>query len=136
MTTHTYWAVAEAFSNRVHRVAKGIDGAFVPTYVRRWSSGGKLSQREMPALYGYVLFPLTDHTWKQVGASDDVYRVILNDGAPSLVTDEELHRLRYAHTHGDWDDKGVLIEPVKRRRRRRPRPSKRARTAMVRMASP
>jgi hypothetical protein len=55
-----YWGACRTFTGREHVVRAKIEemdrGAFLPTFVRSWVAGGKLSVAERPAVPGYVFF--------------------------------------------------------------------------------
>lgn len=136
MTDETYWAVCRTFSNRVHRVMPEIEKTnrqtFVPTYVRTWVSGGRISSRERVLLPGYALFRTGDDDWGAVANIDGVDEVLSNVGRACRVTDEEFVRLFIGNASRAFDeiDREVIDhEPRKRRRRRRARPGKRLRMA-------
>lgn len=136
MTDKTYWAVCRTFSNRVHRVIPEIEKTnhqtFVPTYVRTWVSGGRISSRERVLLPGYALFRTVDDDWAAVANIDGVDEVLSNVGRACRVTDEEFCRLFLGNASRAFDeiDREVIDhEPRKRRRRRRARPGKRLRMA-------
>lgn len=136
MTEETYWAVCRTFSFRVHRVAPEIEKinhpTFVPTYVRTWVSGGKLSSRERVLFPGYALFQTTDHDWSDVASMDGVDGVLASAGRAGRVTEAEFLRLFLGHARREFDviDRDVADHgPRKNRRRRRARPGRRLRTA-------
>jgi hypothetical protein len=133
---HSNWAVAEVFTQRLHRVVQGVNGAFVPTYAKVWNSAGKKSSRELPLLYGYVLFPTDGEDWAGVKDVDGVYRVLAANGRAQRVTNGEIVRLTLDHAMGAHNRIEAPPEERKRysRRRRRPRPGKRVRAASCAVA--
>jgi transcription antitermination factor NusG len=146
MTTSAYkddephWAVCRAFSNRVHWLRPEIEktghGTFMPTYVRVWSSDGKLSIREKALTPGYLFFWTKPSLWGEVANVEGVHAVLSNNGKPSKVTEAEMYRLVVGHILGDANEvdlAGLERQRVrfnqKRDRARRSRPSRRARMA-------
>jgi len=135
-----YWAVCRAFSNRVHwlrpEIEKTNHGTFMPTYVRVWSSDGKLSIREKALMPGYLLFKTKPRLWGEVKNVEGVYDVLSNNGKASRVTDEEMRRLVLGHILGEANEvdlegleRQFARQKSKRDRARRPRASRRARMA-------
>jgi transcription antitermination factor NusG len=135
-----YWAVCRAFSNRVHwlrpEIEKTNHGTFMPTYVRVWSSDGKLSIRERALMPGYLLFMTKPNLWGEVKNVEGVYEVLANNGKASRVTDTEMQRLVMGHILGNANEVDLAglerqqcRSRSKRERARRQRPSKRARAA-------
>ncbi|MEH2501223.1 transcription antitermination factor NusG [Bradyrhizobium sp. AZCC 1578] len=135
-----HWAVCRAFSNRVHwlrpEIEKTNHGTFMPTYVRVWSSDGKLSIRERALMPGYLFFMTKPKLWGEVKNVEGVYDVLTNNGKASKVTPDEMQRMVLGHilgTANEVDLAGLERQRVrqnaKRDRARRSRPSKRARAA-------
>jgi transcription antitermination factor NusG len=138
--TEEYWAVCRAFSNRVHwlrpEIEKTNHGTFMPTYVRVWSSDGKLSIRERALMPGYLFFKTKPNLWGEVANVEGVYGVLANNGKASKVTVDEMQRMVIGHILGDANEVDLAgLErqhqryQSKRERARRQRPSKRARAA-------
>lgn len=137
--SETYWAVCRAFSNRVHwlrpEIEKTNHGTFMPTYVRVWSSDGKLSIREKAMMPGYLFFLTDDKSWGEVANVEGVYAVISNNGKASKVTGEEMRRMVLGHILGDANEVDLAglemrQDRSERRRRRRPRPGKKLRASL------
>jgi hypothetical protein len=135
-----YWAVCRAFSNRVQWLRPEIEktghGTFLPTYVRVWSSDGKLSIRHRVLMPGYLFFLTTPKLWGEVANVEGVHAVLSNNGMASKVTDKEMYRMVVQHFLGDANEVDVtglerqqVRQNAKRDRARRPRPSRRARAA-------
>jgi transcription antitermination factor NusG len=135
-----YWAVCRAFSNRVHwlrpEIEKTNHGTFMPTYVRVWSSDGKLSIREKAMMPGYLFFLTKPNLWGEVKNVEGVHDVLANNGKASKVTDAEMQRLVMGHILGEANEVDLAglerqqyRSKSKRERARRQRPSKRARAA-------
>lgn len=135
-----HWAVCRTFSNRVHWVRPEIEktnhGTFLPTYIRAWSSDGKLSIRERVLMPGYLFFKTEPDRWGEVKHVEGVYDVLSNNGRASKVTDKEMHRMVLGHILGDANEVDLVglerqrtRQESKRDRARRPRPSRRARAA-------
>lgn len=135
-----YWAVCRAYSNRVHWLRPEIEkidhGTFMPTYIRVWSSDGKLSIREKALMPGYLFFQTTPRLWGEVKNVEGVYDVLSNNGKASRVTAEEMYRMVVGHILGDANEVDLAglerqqyQSKSKRERARRQRPSKRARAA-------
>jgi transcription antitermination factor NusG len=135
-----YWAVCRAFSNRVHwlrpEIEKTNHGTFMPTYVRVWSSDGKLSIRERALMPGYLFFWTDEKSWGEVANVEGVHAVIANNGKASRVSADEMYRMVVGHILGDANEVDLAglerqqyRSKSKRERARRQRPSKRARAA-------
>lgn len=133
-----YWAVCRAFSNRIRwlrpEIEKTNHGTFMPTYVRVWSSDGKLSIRERALMPGYLFFMTKPKMWGEVKNIEGVYEVLSNNGKASKVTPEEMHRLVLGHILGDANEvdlAGLERQHARseRKKSRRPRASRRARAA-------
>jgi transcription antitermination factor NusG len=108
----------------------------MPTFVRVWSSDGKLSIREKALMPGYLFFWTKPSLWGEVANVEGVYGVLSNNGKPSKVTEKEMYRMVVGHILGEADEvdlagleRAQARHNAKRDRARRSRPSRRARAA-------
>lgn len=129
-----YWAVCRTFTGREHVVRAKIEemdrGAFIPTFVRSWVSGGKMSAAERSAVPGYVFFRSGRDDWPPVQGVDGVIGVLLNGDRAMRVSPAEMTKLMLDHASGSNDRfDGCISMPARsgRRNSRKPRQSKRAR---------
>lgn len=133
-----HWAVCQVLSHRAPRVREEIEkighGAFVPTYQRRRIVAGRLFEKEVPLMPGYLFFLSDPNEWGAIGAIDGVFRVLANCGAASRVSFKEMERMLVDSFVGAHDDKQATVQDGSQyrrysKRRRRPRPGKRLRAA-------
>lgn len=129
-----YWAACRTFTGREHVIRAKIEemgrGAFLPTFVRSWVSGGKMSTVERSAVPGYVFFRSSRDDWPPVRGVDGVIGVLLNGDRAMRVSPEEMMKLMLDHASGTNDCfDGFISMPARsgRRKSRKPRQSKRAR---------
>lgn len=133
-----YWAACRVFGGREHIVRGKIEemdrGAFIPTFVRSWVSGGKPSAAERPAIPGYVFFRVNADDWSPVGDIDDVIDVLTNGDRAMRVSDADMVRIVLDHADGAHNRfEGCFAAPSRcaRRKNRKPRASKRARLRSI-----
>jgi transcription antitermination factor NusG len=136
MINEQYWAVVQTFTGQEHKIRKAIEqgdrGTFIPTFVRRSVSRGRIADTERPVLPGYVLFRTTAKGWGDIGALDGVFRVLAHDRLVARrVQDSEMVMLFMGHATGEHN-RAEILAPVassrgKPRRNRKPRASKRLR---------
>lgn len=133
-----FWAACRTFTGREHVVRAKIEelhrGAFLPTYVRSWVSGGRLSAVERAAVPGYVFFRSSRDDWPPVQGVDGVIGVLLDGDRAMRISNEEMARLVLDHAagaHNRFD--GCVSEASRsgRRKSRKPRRSKRARLRSI-----
>jgi transcriptional antiterminator NusG len=129
-----YWAACRTFTGREHVVRAKIEeldrGAFLPTYVRSWVSGGKLSAAERAGVAGYVFFRSSQDDWPPVQGVDGVIGVLLDGDRAARISSGNMARLVLDHADGANNRfDGCISAPSRsgRRKTRKPRPSKRAR---------
>lgn len=137
-----FWAACRTYTGREHAVRGKLEvgnrGAFLPTYVRSYISGGRLSVAERAAVPGYVFFLTTDDDWPPVQNIDGVIGVLTAPATAAADRDsvmrisvDEMARMVFDHADGSLDrfEVGTIYSPSRRGRRksRKPRPSKRAR---------
>lgn len=129
-----FWAVCRTFTGREHIVRAKLEesnrGAFLPTYVRSWVSGGKKSAAERPAIPGYVFCRVNDDDWLSVQNVDDVIGVLTNESRAMRVSDADMARIVLDHADGANNRfEGCFAASGRgaRRKSRKPRASKRAR---------
>jgi transcriptional antiterminator NusG len=122
------------FTGREHVVRAKLEqnnrGAFLPTYVRSWVSGGKPSAAERAALPGYVFFRASIDDWSPVEDIDDVIGVLTNGDRAMRVSDADMVHIVLDHADGANNRfEGCSAMPGRgaRRKSRKPRASKRAR---------
>lgn len=139
MIDKQHWAACQVITGLEHMVRAEIEaadyGAFLPTYARCQIRRGKLWDRELPLLPGYVMFRTPHEGWGQVGAIKGVLRVLADGHAARAVDDLEVARLMIDHAAGVHNvriyarnDNGQF----KRKRSRKPRPGNRIRKATCR----
>lgn len=136
-----FWAACRTFTGREHVVRAKIEesnrGAFLPTYVRSYISGGRLSVAERAAMPGYVFFLTDDDDWPPVQNIDGVIGVLTapatmnaDRNAAMRISVNEMARMVVDHAGGALNRfEGCIAGPsgAGRRRSRKPRRSKRAR---------
>ncbi len=129
-----FWAACRTFTGREHVVRAKIEemnrGAFLPTYVRSWVSGGRLSAAERAAVPGYVFFRSSRDDWPPVQGVDGVIGVLLDGDRAMRISNDEMARLVLDHAAGQNNRFEGCISALScagRRRGRKPRRSKRAR---------
>lgn len=131
-----FWAACRTFTGREHIVRAKIEesnrGAFLPTYVRSWVSGGMASAAERPAVPGYVFFRVDGDDWPPVRDIDGVIDVITNGEHVVRIPGNEMIQIVLDHAdgaHNRFDGCFAARARGGRRKSRKPRPSKRARFA-------
>jgi transcriptional antiterminator NusG len=129
-----YWTACRVFGGQEHIVRAKIEemdrGAFLPTFVRSWVSGGKPSVAERPTLPGYVLFRSMPDDWAAVQDIDGVIGVLANGDHAMRISNDDMIRLTLDHADGANNRfEGCFASPGRgaRRNSRKPRASKRAR---------
>ena len=128
------WAVCRTITGREHVVRAKIEdmerGCFLPTYVRSWVSGGKLSLAERPTVPGYVFFRSDPCDWSPVLDIDGVIDVLSNGDRAMRISSDDMARLVLGHANGSnnrFEARLARQRGAARRKSRKPRPSKRAR---------
>lgn len=129
-----FWAACRTFTGREHIIRAKIEemdrGAFLPTYVRSWVSGGRPSATERAAIPGYVFFRSTRDDWPPVQSIDGVIGILLDGDRAMRIPHHEMARLMLDHAGGAnnrFDGCISTSTQPGRRRGRKPRRSKRAR---------
>jgi transcriptional antiterminator NusG len=129
-----FWAACRTFTGREHVVRAKIEesdrGAFLPTYVRSWVSGGRASAAERAAVPGYVFFRANSDDWPPVRNIDGVLGVLMNGEKIMRISGNEMVQIVLDHaagTHNRFEGCFAPRSRSTRRKSRKPRPSKRAR---------
>ena len=129
-----FWAACRTFTGREHivraKLEEGNRGAFLPTYVRSWVSGGRASAAERAAVPGYVFFRVNGDDWPPVRNIDDVIDVLMDGEKIAQIHGGEMAQIVLDHAAGTHNRfEGCLASGSRsgRRKSRKPRPSKRAR---------
>lgn len=133
----SYWAACYTEPQAepiARREIEGINiGTFVPSFAKCSRIHGKVRQRRLPILPGYVFVWLEegDDRWGKIQHIERAsIRVLTNAGEPSRVTPAEMDRLLNAHVMGDLNvtvhrsgngQFSTAQKPKQKKRRSRPR---------------